>query len=165
MNSKHIEHSSYRENLIEHLFVGELLKISWQNGDCQLEVAKPEVDNAGYDLVLDANGVIRHVQLKATFVGAKTAKQNINIKLADKPSGCVIWLVFEENTLDLQKFLFFGSQPGQPLPSLENAKVAKHTKGDSDGYKAEREKFRKLYKGKFDRYCSTKEIYRVLFGE
>ena len=47
--NKHSEQSSYREKLIEHLFIGELLKLSWTNGDCQLEVGKPEVDNSGYD--------------------------------------------------------------------------------------------------------------------
>ena len=35
------ENSSFREKLIEHLFVAELLKISWRK-DCLLGVAKPE---------------------------------------------------------------------------------------------------------------------------
>lgn len=68
----HSLHSSYREKLIEHLLVGELLKFSWQSEDFSLEVSKPEVDNAGYDLIAEANGVIRHIQLKATFVGSAT---------------------------------------------------------------------------------------------
>ena len=59
--SKHTEHSSYREKLVEHLFVGELLKESWRLDRCDLEVAKPEVDNAGYDLILEAHGILRHV--------------------------------------------------------------------------------------------------------
>jgi len=50
--SKHTEHSSYREKLIEHLLISELLKISWRNGDCELEVSKPEVDNYGYDVIV-----------------------------------------------------------------------------------------------------------------
>ena len=69
--SKHSEHSSYREKLIEHLFIGELLKSSWQNGDCQLEVGKPEVDNSGYDVIIEANRIVRHVQLKASYIGEK----------------------------------------------------------------------------------------------
>jgi hypothetical protein len=28
--NKHTEHSSFREKLVEHLFVGELLKLSWR---------------------------------------------------------------------------------------------------------------------------------------
>ena len=95
MSTRHTEHSSYREKLIEHLFIGELLKISWKNGDCQLEVAKPEVDNSGYDVVVEANGVIRHVQLKASYIGGKTSRQKVHTKLADKPSGCVVWIYFK----------------------------------------------------------------------
>lgn len=39
--SKYNEYSSYREKLIEHLFVGESLKRSWLEHECGLEVAKP----------------------------------------------------------------------------------------------------------------------------
>ena len=35
--SKHYEHSSFREKLIEHLFIGEMLKLSWQKDDCQAD--------------------------------------------------------------------------------------------------------------------------------
>jgi hypothetical protein len=54
--TQHFENSSYREKLIEHLFVSELLKLSWLHHDCSLEVAKPEVDNAGYDLIPESYG-------------------------------------------------------------------------------------------------------------
>ena len=74
MTIKHSEHSSYREKLVEHLFVGELLKLSWQSGDCALEIASPEVDNSGYDLIAEQNGIVRHIQLKASYVGGKTAR-------------------------------------------------------------------------------------------
>jgi hypothetical protein len=49
--TQHTENSSYREKLIEHLFVAELLKLSWLHHRCAIEVAKPEVDNSGYDLI------------------------------------------------------------------------------------------------------------------
>ena len=147
--SKHSEHSSYREKLIEHLFIGELLKLSWQNGDCQLEVGKPEVDNSGYDVILEANRIIRHVQLKASYVGGKTSRQKVHVKLADKPSGCVVWICFDEDTLELGPFYFFGGEPGKPMPLIHESKIARHTKGDQDGYKAERPNIRELNKGDF----------------
>jgi hypothetical protein len=46
----------------------------WLRGIAQVEVLKPEVDDSGYDLVLEANGFVRHVQLKASAQGSKTAK-------------------------------------------------------------------------------------------
>jgi hypothetical protein len=82
---QHTENSSYREKLIEHLFVAELLKLSWLHHGCTLEVAKPEVDNAGYDIIAEASGVVRHIQLKTSVIGGKTAKQKIHTKLVEKP--------------------------------------------------------------------------------
>jgi hypothetical protein len=162
--SRHTEHSSYREKLIEHLFVGELLKLSWQNDDCQLEIAKPEVDNAGYDVIAEANGIVRHIQLKASFIGSTTSRQKIHVRLAEKSSGCVVWIYFDEDTLELGPFLFFGGTPGNQLPDIQDAKTAKHTKGNQHGHKNERPNIRELGKGMFISYASIKELYGALFG-
>ncbi len=163
--SKHYEYSSFREKLIEHLFIGEMLKLSWLKGDCQLEVMKPEVDNAGCDVVLELNNVIRHIQLKvkASKLGGKTSRQNIHTRLATKPSGCIIWIVFDEDTLELCSFYFFGAEAGKPLTGLDNAKIAKHTKTNADGIKAERPNIRSISKGQFDHYDSIEALYNVLF--
>ncbi|MBB3107903.1 hypothetical protein FHS24_002437 [Psychrobacter luti] len=161
--SKHFEHSSFREKLIEHLFIGEMLKLSWLKDDCQLEIIKTEVDNAGCDVVLEDNNIIRHIQLKTSKLGAKASGQKVNVRLATKPSGCIVWIVFDENTLELCSFYFFGAEAGRPLTGLENAKVAKHTKANVDGLKAERSNIRILNKGQFTRYDSIEDLYKVLF--
>ena len=161
--SQHTENSSYREKLIEHLFVGELLKLSWLHHCCSLEIAKPEVDNSGYDIIVEAKGVIRHIQLKTSIVGGKTAVQKIHSKLAEKPSGCVVWIYIDERTLRLGPFLLFGAEAGEPLPSLVDRKVAKHTKGNKDGVKAERQKIRVLPKSSFTAIESIESLYVKLF--
>lgn len=56
-NGRDSQHSSFREKLIEHLLVGELLKRSWQRGDCAIETSRPEVDRAGYDFIAECNGM------------------------------------------------------------------------------------------------------------
>jgi hypothetical protein len=162
--SRHTEHSSFREKLVEHLFAGELLKLSWQDGDCSLEIAKPEVDNAGYDLIAEAHGVVRHIQLKSTYHGGRAATQKIHMRLSGKPSGCMLWVYFNENTLELGPFYFFGGKPGEPLPALEGFKTARHTKGDQDGYKGERPNLKVVPKGKFRELKSMRAVYRALFG-
>ncbi len=162
--SLHTLNSSYREKLIEHLLVGELLKLSWKGGDCELEIAKPEVDNAGYDLIAEQNGFVRHIQLKASHTKAKTSRQRIHVRLGTKPSGCVVWVSFDEETLELGPFYFFGSKPGLPLPSLENARVARHTKGNRDGFKADRPNLRELNKGQFVCLDKIELLYEQLFG-
>ena len=160
--TQHTEHSSYREKLIEHLFVAELLKLSWLHHDCSLEIAKPEVDDSGYDIVAETAGVIRHIQLKTSKVGGKTASQKVHTKLSEKPSGCVVWIYVNEGTLELGPFLFFGNHAGMPLPSLGD-KIGRHTKGNKDGIKAERPNIRVIPKGKFDEFKTMEGIYAQLF--
>ena len=163
--TQHTHFSSYREKLIEHLFLGELLKLSWLKYKCSLEIARPEVDNSGYDAVIEANGVVRHVQIKASVIGGKTASQKVHVKLADKPSACVVWIYFNEETMQLGPYLYFGAaNPGEPMESLANRKVAKHTKGNKDGFKAERENLRVLPKGAFSKLLSVEAVYVQLFG-
>lgn len=41
----------------------------------------------GYDVVVDAKGIVRHIQLKATVAGGKRRPVTVNTGLADKPAG------------------------------------------------------------------------------
>ena len=68
-------HSSYRERLIEHLFVGEVLRTLWLSGISEVEVLKSEVDGEGYDLVLECRSVVRHIQLKAGPTGGQAGER------------------------------------------------------------------------------------------
>jgi hypothetical protein len=72
------------KKLIEHIFLSELLQECWFRRRQIIEVLRAEVDAAGYDLVLEAGGTIRHVQLKASRNGARTARQTINSMLGDR---------------------------------------------------------------------------------
>lgn len=162
--TQHTEHSSYREKLIEHLFVGELLKFSWLHNKCELEISKPEVDNAGYDMLGEVPGVVRHIQLKTSIIGGTAPSQKIHVRLSEKPSGCVVWIYFDETTLSLGPFLYYGSTPGQPLPALEGLRVAKHNKGNKDGFKAERPNIRVVPKSRFQTFKGIDGIYAQLFG-
>ena len=69
----HSSRSSHSEALLEHLFAGEVMKHLWRRGDWRLEVLKPQVDDDGYDLVLE-NAIVRQVQLLfATIASNRTA--------------------------------------------------------------------------------------------
>lgn len=156
--------SVYREQLIEHLLLGEMLKLSWLHFNASIEISHPSVDRAGFDVVLEANGYTRHVQFKSSARTAKTSKQKIQVGLADKPSACVVWIRFDPLTLDLGPFLFFGNVPGQKIPSLKNLKVAKHTKGNAEGVKLERPNLRILPRSHFDELKTIEKLYSALFG-
>ncbi len=162
--SEHSLHSSQREALLEHLFSGSVMRCLWLKGIRQVELLKPQVDDGGYDLVLEVNAVIRHVQMKSAFHGAKTAKVPINIALANKPGGCVIWTYFDPATLDFTEFLWFGGQPGERLPDLSGYKTAKHAKGNAEGVKAERPNIRDIPKSKFQKLSNIDQVVAHLFG-
>ena len=162
--SEHNLYSSYREALLEHLFAGEVMRHLWLRGNIRIETLKPQVDDAGYDLVLEANGVVRHVQLKSSHTGSSTADVKVSLDLAKKPSGCLIWDWFDPRTLRLGPFLWFGSQPGLPLPDLSTLKVAKHTKGNAQGVKLQRPNVRVIPNHRFESLATIEELVLKLFG-
>jgi hypothetical protein len=151
--------------LLEHLFAGEVMRHVWLSGIKRLEILKPQVDDGGYDLVLEANSIVRHVQLKATFRGSKVNRFTVNTGLGLKPSGCVVVLLFEPKTLELGPFLWFGGKPGQRLPDLSGYPVARHTKGNAQGVKLPRPKLRVVPRSAFKTAASVIDIAKRLFGK
>ena len=156
--------SSYREMLLEHLFAGELMRHVWLSKRKRIEVLKPQVDDGGYDLVFEANSIVRHVQLKATFRGSKVRRFPINIGLSQKPSGCVIILLFENDTLKLGPFLWLGGLPAQPLPDINIFPMGKHTKGNSQGEKLDRPRIRIVPWSAFKPVQTIDDLALELFG-
>ena len=72
----HSRHSSCREMLIEHLFVGEVMRHVWVPGGKRLEIFTSQVDDGGYDLVSENGSVVRHIQLKTSFEGSSDMQCN-----------------------------------------------------------------------------------------
>lgn len=163
-NAADTVHSSYRERLIEHLFVGDVLRTLWLSDISQVEILKSEVDGAGYDIVIECQSLVRHVQLKSTRRDGKRSNVEVQVKLADKPSGCVVWIYFDPDTVELGPFLWFGEAPGTPLPDISSYRIAKHTKGDSTGHKAKCPGIRLIPKGHFTVVESVAGIVERLFG-
>jgi len=135
--SFHYVHSVLRERIVEHLFIGEALRRLWQRGVTDVEVLRSEFDAGGYDVVMTRGRLARHIQFKSIMAGGKARGTSISKKLAEKPSGCVIWIVVS-STLELQSYLYFGGDPGEPLGDLSIYKQAKFAKGNAQGFKAEK---------------------------
>lgn len=159
--------SMFYEQLVEHVFVSEVLQEVWYYFGETVEVLGSEVDTSGYDVVFECNGILRHVQLKTSKADAKASGQKVNVVLASKPSGCIVWLVRHEDRQTCRmrlSYLFFGGEPGLPLPSLEGLKVARHTKANAEGVKTERTAVRVVPKSRFVAIPSTRELVGRLFG-
>jgi hypothetical protein len=159
--------SSFYEKMVEHVFISEVLQEAWYRYKKAVEVLRSEVDSSGYDVVLECNGIVRYIQLKTSLADAKRANQNVNVALAEKPNGCVIWLFREKdpNTFRvILRYKFFGNGPGQPLPSLESYRIGKHSKGNAQGVKLERPSIRLVPRGAFSKVEDTNKLLKVLFG-
>jgi hypothetical protein len=154
--------SSALEKVLEYRFLADLTAQLWRRG-AQFEVLRGDVDNGGHDLVIEANGVLRHIQLKAMIKGGKRADVAINTSLARKSSGCVVWMTYDPATLALGPFRWLGGAPGEPLPELGD-RVAKHSKGNALGEKTVRPAHRVVPRGRFEKIVTIAELADRLFG-
>lgn len=161
---QHTHYSSHREVLIEHLFVGEIMRCLWMRGISQLEVLQPQVDDSGYDLVFELNAIMRHVQLKSSMNSAATAEVPASLNLLSKPGACVIWIQFDPATIQLGPFLWFGGVPGARMPDTATLKIAKHSRANANGVKAERPNHRVIPKRMFEKVDDINGIIARLFG-
>lgn len=160
------EDQTYRSTLIEKALeyrfladlTAELLGRGWN-----YEVLRADVDRDGYDLVIEANGILRHIQLKALMRGGRRANITVNTALAAKPSPCVIWTIYDPVTLELGPFRWFGSLPGHPMAPL-GEKVARHSRANALGIKAERGGHRVVAASRFRAVTSIDQLADRLFG-
>src|SRR5260370_29363772 len=114
--SPHSADSSLREQALGHVFLGQLLTFMWQSGARDIEVLKSEVDRGGYDVVLEANGIIRHVQLKSSFRGSKVREVDVRTKLLRKPGGCILWLEIDSESPAIERYFLVCGQGRDPVP-------------------------------------------------
>ena len=154
--------SSVLEKVLEHRFVAELTTSLWRSGIRDFDILRSEVDFRGHDLVIEARGIIRHIQLKTLAVSSKTRAVAIVTQLGERPSGCVVWIVHDPESLALGPFLWFGGPAGQPLPGLGDRTV-RHSRGNALGEKAVRPGLRKLGMGKFDTVSTMDDLVVRLF--
>jgi hypothetical protein len=61
------------------------------------------------------------------------------------------------------RYLWFGSEPGSPLPDL-GSKIARHSKANSVGTKTERPMHREVSKAKFEALNDINQLVERLFG-
>ena len=159
----HSVHSSLREKIVEHRLIADILQFFWKRGIVDVEVLKSEFDAAGYDLVLSTKNIVRHIQLKAILQDGSRRDVTVNLNLQSKVSGCVVWLDVDLD-LNITRFRWFGSGPGQPLPDMTAWKVGKHSKADSTGKKNERPNHRILPLSKFEELATLGELVSKLVG-
>ncbi len=163
-SSAHFRQSVLRERIVEHVFVGEALRRLWVKGVTDVEVLRSEFDAGGHDLVMSRGTVVRHIQFKTSTSEGKAASIKASIKLQDKLSGCIVWILVTPG-LELETYLWFGGAPGQPLPNIMTMKVAQHTKANVLGVKTERPDHRVIPRKQFEKLDSLDAVLQRLFGQ
>ena len=155
--------SSTREKVLEHLFVGDLLRCLWRRGGRDVEVLRAEVDKGGYDIVLEANDVIRHVQLKSSHRTAATSEVGINIALDASRAAASSGSSSIPTPCSSARSCGSVVCPARRYRSLGD-RVGKHSKGDSAGVKALRPNIRILRRGRFESLATIDDVAQMLFG-
>ena len=160
----HAEYSSLRESILEHALLGALGKELWRRGHFDMEILQAEVDDSGYDIVLEAALITRHIQVKAKIEGGNTASFAISERLTQKPSGCLIVIYVNRDSLETVGYRFYGGVPGDPFPDISTAKFAKHTKGNALGEKTARKRHRLLRESQCEKVADIKVLLDRLIG-
>ncbi|MFM0077164.1 hypothetical protein PQQ86_39125 [Paraburkholderia sediminicola] len=163
VSERHYVHSVLRERIVEHMFVGETLRTLWRRNITDVELLRSEFDAGGYDLVMSHRAIVRHIQLKVSVEGGKRASVTASLKLMEKPSGCILWIVVAED-LEFRSFLWYGNEPGESLPDIREMKTASHTKANATGVKVERPGQRDIPRRAFVRLASLHAVLERLFG-
>lgn len=151
------EESRTVEKLIEHVFLAEVLQECWFARRQVVEVLRAEVDAAGYDLVLEVGGKIRHVQLKASRQGGKTSRQTINRKLKERSGGCVVWVTYAVDSETCRARLVYRWWDGASSDLPPVAGRNPHTK-------RERPRTAVLKKSDFEPVSTVGDLVDRLFG-
>jgi hypothetical protein len=159
----HSTHSTLRERIVEHLFVGQILRVLWRRRIVDVEVLHSEFDAYGYDLVMSHRDIVRHIQLKTSVEDGRADETKASLSLLEKPSGCIIWIIVTPD-LKLRSYLWFGGSPGEPMPDIRENKVAKHSKGDAHGTKSERANYRVIRRTRFKNLGTLDDVLFQLFG-
>ncbi len=162
LRTKHSHFSTYREKTIEHLFIGEVLRYFWRNGETNVEVLRCEFDRGGYDLVISRGSVSRFIQFKTALIDSSVKDVKVSLNLVAKPNACVV-LIMVDDALNLAGFKWFGAGVGLPFPDIKSMGIAKHTKANSKGIKSERIDHRLLKLSVFESCADIEDIIGKFF--
>lgn len=155
--------STLVEKSLEYSFLAGLSAELLKRG-ANFDILRADCDRAGYDVVVEANGIMRHIQLKGMKAGGRRRNVSVNIGLASRPSGCVIWMVYDPATFSIVSYRWFGSVAGGPLPHPGD-RIAKHSKANMDRVKAEKPQHRIVPLSRFKELSTMAQVTDWLFAD
>jgi hypothetical protein len=163
MADQHSTSSTLRERVVEHVFVGEALRVLWRWSVVNVEVLRSEFDAHGYDLVIARRRVVRHIQFK-TGTSKRPGDVSVALALGGKPSGCVIWIRVTDS-LDMGPYFWFGGLPGSLLPTLDGYEIPLRATHNREGERPPRPNHRLVPGKAFEEIKTLEDVLVRLLGE
>jgi len=116
------QNSTYFENLMEHRFLHDIgVELVLRDPPVMINILKAEVDRFGFDLVLSVDSVTRHLQMKTRSGNQTQNPYEISEALWEIPGATVIWMCYDQQTLEPNGYWCLGS----PIPDKEQFKEGK----------------------------------------
>jgi hypothetical protein len=162
LSSAYNQDSSMLAKVLEYRLLADVGAELFKRG-MTFDILRGDVDAHGHDVVIEALSIVRHCQLKTLVEGGKRQDVGINTRLGQKPSGCVIWTVYDPVTLIPVSYYWFGAGPGEPLPELGD-RVGRHSKANSVGEKIARQMQRLVRRSAFEKLEGIGQLVDRLFG-
>jgi hypothetical protein len=160
------ERSSYVENVLVHRMVASLAGELWRRDPTMpLHILNSEVDDSGFDLVLGCGTKLRYIQVKQVHTKGAARKFSVRLDFTRMPGSCVVVVVYTEDELMVDHFLFYSGAVHEPMPNVEGDKPSiLGGKRDIDGKRKTRQHYRDVKRNKFTGPLTTAELLDVLFG-
>jgi hypothetical protein len=102
---------------------------------------------------------MRHLQLKTRWRDGKADAVQVNVGLAEKPGGCVVYIMVDRVTLELGPFLVLAAASGTSPLDL-GTKLGRHSRGK----KSERAAIREVANTRFRRLAAIEDVAAMLFA-
>jgi hypothetical protein len=112
--------STYVENVLTHGFLYQLSREAWKlSPGHNLQIAKAEVDDSGYDVVLTLGKHVRYIQLKQAHHLKKNNRVSIQLAFSRIVGSCIVVIRYHAESLEITGFHFYGSKPTEPMLSID----------------------------------------------
>jgi predicted Rossmann-fold nucleotide-binding protein len=159
------ERSRYVENVLKHAFVAQLASEVWARDPfANLQVYNSEVDDSGFDIVLQLGSHVRYVQLKQTRNDKVPRSSSVRLSFAVMPGSCVVLMSHSIDKLHLTHYRFWGAGPSEPMQSIAALKATKSPiRRDTEGKRKLRTNYRDVPVGQFKGPLNTGELLDLLF--
>jgi hypothetical protein len=157
--------SSYRDSVLESIFITELVQSCAMTGRRPVEIARNVVGFEGYNLIATCGPVTRQIKLEQSKPGLDLDKS-----LEDRPSGCcVVTIPFvdaERRRIAFQ-YRWFGGDPGERLifpADAKPARLAVNRRREPELASAEPPNYLRVGAKHFARADDIDEVADYLFG-